>query len=206
VSAPKPRPVMPVRIGPEDTKMQRDRMQAEHRQELLEREGEIAMVSKVDAADAERGIYDPITGDLIESALTDEEHEALARQHHLRPDEDGVIDPFANPNPIKPPAVEGAVGPNGVPIYSAEEDPDLIHDTSQELVPDVVPVGAGGRPSKVAVSVARNEPMEVIRLNATIEPTIGQGNTIKFEEGKRYRVPRYIAQHLHEKGYISQWG
>lgn len=42
----------------------------------------------------------------------------------------------------------------------------------------------------------------VIRVNETISPTIGAGNEYHFEEGRKYRVPVHVAQHLDEKGYV----
>lgn len=46
-------------------------------------------------------------------------------------------------------------------------------------------------------------PTVVIRVNETIEDmTFGVGNHYTFEKGKRYRVPRTLAEHLEEKGLL----
>lgn len=51
------------------------------------------------------------------------------------------------------------------------------------------------------VSVA--EPHRTIRVNANLEAvTIGVGNTFDFEEGRKYRVPKAVADHLEEKHYV----
>lgn len=44
---------------------------------------------------------------------------------------------------------------------------------------------------------------QVIRVNEDIEDvTIGAGNTYNFEAGRQYRVPKAVADHLEEKGYV----
>lgn len=43
----------------------------------------------------------------------------------------------------------------------------------------------------------------VIRVNADLEDvTLGYGNVYSFIEGRRYRVPRWVADHLDSKGLI----
>lgn len=44
---------------------------------------------------------------------------------------------------------------------------------------------------------------KTIRVNSTIENmTFGAGNLYTFEEGKQYRVPAAVADHLEELGYV----
>jgi hypothetical protein len=46
-------------------------------------------------------------------------------------------------------------------------------------------------------------PARTIRVNSTIENmTFGAGNNYTFEEGKQYRIPAVIADHLEELGYV----
>lgn len=52
------------------------------------------------------------------------------------------------------------------------------------------------------VQVVDEDDTVVIRVNATVNPTIGYGNTYNFEEGQRYRVPKHVAQHLESKGLV----
>lgn len=41
----------------------------------------------------------------------------------------------------------------------------------------------------------------VVRVNCDLEEvTLGYGNIFSFVEGRRYRVPRWVAMHLEEKG------
>jgi hypothetical protein len=43
----------------------------------------------------------------------------------------------------------------------------------------------------------------VVRLNEDLEQvTIGAGNEYDFVAGQQYRVPKMVADHLEEKGYI----
>lgn len=54
-----------------------------------------------------------------------------------------------------------------------------------------------------AVPADRLNDLVVIRIAADIEDmTFGAGNLYTFAEGRRYRVPRYIAVHLEEKGLV----
>lgn len=47
------------------------------------------------------------------------------------------------------------------------------------------------------------EPFRVIRVNADLsQVAIGAGTSYDFEEGRKYRVPKNVADHLEEKGYV----
>jgi hypothetical protein len=46
-------------------------------------------------------------------------------------------------------------------------------------------------------------PFKTIRVNSTLEHmTFGHGSDYTFEEGRTYKVPREVADHLEEKGYV----
>ncbi len=47
-------------------------------------------------------------------------------------------------------------------------------------------------------------PEEVtIRVNCDLEQvTIGKGTSFDFETGRKYKVPRFVAEHLEEKGFV----
>lgn len=46
-------------------------------------------------------------------------------------------------------------------------------------------------------------PFKTIRVNTTLENmTYGHGVDYTFEEGRTYKVPREVADHLEEKGYV----
>lgn len=210
-----PRPTTVQRVVPaEDTKMQSERLIAEQKAEQQARRGEISMASTVDSADDEYGLWDGQSGELVESALSDEDKETLARVNHLVEDDDGITEfpseqLYASQKINQPVSPEGAIGPTGVPIFTPEIDPDEIIETVHNTpapIPDAPMVGAGAQPYKTVVPVKRTEPMEIIRLNADINATIGKDNHWNLQEGRRYRVPRYVAQHLKEKGLVSQVG
>src|SRR5664279_4704093 len=56
---------------------------------------------------------------------------------------------------------------------------------------------------KEAVPADRLNYLVVIRAASDIEDmTFGAGNHYSFTEGRRYRVPRYIAMHLEEKALV----
>jgi hypothetical protein len=46
-------------------------------------------------------------------------------------------------------------------------------------------------------------PSVVVRVNSDLpQVTIGAGNLYDFEEGRQYKVPKHVADHLEEKGYV----
>lgn len=78
--------------------------------------------------------------------------------------------------------------------YSNEDDENDSEEPKE--VGGIVDLGE--IPEEVEVSKATR----VIRINATVDPTIGVGNEYHFEEGRKYRVPAHVADHLDEKGYV----
>lgn len=56
---------------------------------------------------------------------------------------------------------------------------------------------------EVTKDVDVNEEIVKFRVNETLEQvTIGAGRNYDFEEGREYRAPKYIYDHLEEKGLI----
>lgn len=56
-------------------------------------------------------------------------------------------------------------------------------------------------PQDVGVQIA--DTSVEIRVNSTLENvTIGQGTDYTFEEGRRYKVPQHVADHLEERGLV----
>lgn len=81
-----------------------------------------------------------------------------------------------------------------------EDDAPRVLGTGDNSIEELVEPKAD--PS--APQLAR-DPMEkvIIRVNADLdEVTLGYGNTVSFKEGGRYRVPRWMAEHLDEKGLV----
>lgn len=58
-------------------------------------------------------------------------------------------------------------------------------------------------PEVEVIEVDVPEPMVEVRISETVEMmTFGVGNHYDFEAGRRYRVPRFLADHLEEKGLL----
>lgn len=85
-----------------------------------------------------------------------------------------------------------------------DEAPRLIGsgDTKIEELPEPKPIRAiapGEAPQNRSQEYL-NEKV-IVRVNADLEEvTLGYGNTYTFQEGRRYRVPRWVAEHLEERG------
>jgi hypothetical protein len=53
------------------------------------------------------------------------------------------------------------------------------------------------------VEINVSEAVVVIRVNEDIEDmTLGVGNNYTFKAGQKYKVPKHVADHLEEKGYV----
>lgn len=56
---------------------------------------------------------------------------------------------------------------------------------------------------QVGNSVEVEVPMKTFRVNTTLDMmTFGHGNNYDFEEGRVYKAPKYIYDHLEEKGFV----
>lgn len=56
-----------------------------------------------------------------------------------------------------------------------------------------------------SVGVSMADDTQVVRLAEDLEHvTIGVGNTFSFKAGQKYKVPKHVAQHLQEKGYLYE--
>ena len=75
---------------------------------------------------------------------------------------------------------------------------------TQDLVPRPEPVAPVETTDDIAVtSVEVEEPLVEFRVNDSLnQVTIGHGNHYDFVEGQKYRAPRYVYDHLEEKGLI----
>jgi len=181
---------------PEDTRMQRERMQDELEKAQAERAGQLTMISAKERADDNSGVWDPETGDLLESGITPEELETY-RDDSLR-GEDEVIEDARRPTPVME-ALSNGVGPNGIPVRSAAErrSEDAIVDPEESRPP----VATLTRRSPVVQDDRAR--MVIARINSDIDATVGAGNTYALKRGKRYRLPKHVADHLIEKGYVA---
>ena len=199
----------PTTTKPEDTRMQRDRMQAEKEREQADRASELSMITAKESADDRDGVWDGQNGELLQAGMDEDTQEQMRRylQAPGGPDEeDEIFDPEdaqITTRPSQQVRRDGPnIGPNGVPI-----DPQAIEqmrDDVEEAVADYTPE----RPNVTVQRVQQTDRLRVIRVNADLDPTIGQGPNSQwhFKKGRRYRVPEHVAFHLHEKGYVSSWG
>ncbi len=189
---------------PEDTARARARLAEEQSEAQRGAAGRMAMISDVAAADTESGVYDGQTGDLIESAMTVEDLQAVARRHQVI-DPDEVIEPedskLENLGVVRPPGAP-ALGPLGTPI-----DPE--GNTEADDVEQAYSTDMDENPAQELPQVVRQERKDrfvVIRVAEDIQPTIGAGSTWNFQKGKKYKVPEHVANHLNEKGLVVAYG
>ncbi len=204
---------------PEDTRMQRDRLTAEQESAQQARKGELSMITAKENADDAEGLWDPFSGDLIGSGLSEKTEAHLAHANAaLMADEDEII-------PVDQAQVgiigqhqirtDGpSIGPNGVPIdaqalFEEEDTVTVAADTNAAnrtpVIPDAPMVGAGHSPARTVQRLDRAKETRVIRINSDLDPTIGR-EQYHFLKGKRYQVPIHVAMHLHEKGFVSSFG
>jgi hypothetical protein len=78
----------------------------------------------------------------------------------------------------------------------AEAEPVDLEPNKPEVKEEVVGEVA------VAQDVDVLEEIVEFRVNDTFDATIGHGNDYSFQEGRVYRAPRHIRDHLEEKGLI----
>lgn len=72
-----------------------------------------------------------------------------------------------------------------------------------DLVPNAEPVVEAFTGEIEVRDVDLGEEIVTFRVNEDLDKvTIGQGNTYDFEEGRKYRGPRRVRDHLEEKGLI----
>lgn len=74
----------------------------------------------------------------------------------------------------------------------ATEVVDLSTPSAPTVIDEVESVGVSLADDSVIVRVA--EDIEMM--------TVGAGNHYSFQTGKKYKVPKHVAAHLQEKGYL----
>lgn len=164
------------------TGQQRQRLTEEKAKELADRQKEIGLVNQVDIVVEEEGVFDPISGEMVElSSEAQTRIEGL--QEPVVVDDDPILDPTAPP-----------------PVYDPMKD--LREVQTQQATKTVVP-------NKLEVQDLGPEPItvqdewRVIRVNSDIdEMTYGAGNVYTFQRGRRYRVPRDLYDWLESRGVV----
>jgi hypothetical protein len=160
------------------------RLQRENADELVKRQKEVGLASEVDIVIEREGVFDPVTGALIEMPS-----EAQAKVDALNEPQEVEADPLYD------------VGEGPMPIAAQVKYPDTEvkqqpkKSAATTMIPEVTDLG--------------DEPILVeqeyvnIRVNTDIEDmTYGVGNTFSMVRGTRYRVARDLAQHLESKGLV----
>jgi hypothetical protein len=79
----------------------------------------------------------------------------------------------------------------------AHKDETEVVDLTQNpenptVIDEIESVGVSLADDQVVIRVAENLDMV----------TIGAGNNYSFQAGKKYKVPKHVATHLQEKGYL----
>ena len=92
-------------------------------------------------------------------------------------------------------------------VVRAREDQIAMAQQAQAELDDSVHDVVGQQPAtelnEDGEVIYVEAPARTIRVNSTIENmTFGAGNNYTFEEGKQYRVPALLADHLEELGYV----
>lgn len=87
------------------------------------------------------------------------------------------------------------------PTHTVAVIPEEGEQTSvvEEIKPVVTPAPA---PALAVQEVSVKEDLVEFRTNDTFECTIGHGNDYSFVEGQKVRAPRWIRDHLEEKGLV----
>lgn len=152
------------------TGRQKEALQKEHEEAVEARREDLGIVNATKARVRDEGVIDLTSGEPVLEG-TDELIDTAAR-------EPSVITPDEVPE-------EGTrIGSTGsVEVF------ELPEERPQAFLP-----GEALRPE------AQDEPCIIRALYDCEQVTIGYGNTYDFREGYRYKVPRWVAAHLEEKG------
>ncbi len=151
----------------------KEALQREHEETVASRREELGMIGAAKAQIKDEGIIDLMDGQPKLDG-TDELVDAAARE----------------PAPLEQPPV---VAPEGTKLGGSETSIDVF-----EIPPE--PPQALHQPGEAYNVTVAKEPTLIRSLYDIEDVTIGQGNTFTFREGYRYKVPRWVAAHLEEKG------
>lgn len=117
---------------------------------------------------------------------------AMITHERQRANEEDIIDPLTRE------VINDTTGEVRRMDNDEDEAPRIL-GTGDNSVEELIEPKAAPGPT-----VAR-DPLEkvIIRVNCDLEEvTLGYNNTVSFKEGGRYRVPRWVAEHLDEKGLV----
>lgn len=214
-----PKPAPRTRKNPSQrgdfTGNKKEALQREHEAAVSERRDEIGMVTAQTAAIKDEGVIDlmgseprldtlrgekattdpliaaatgqPSNDDDDEPKLTRAEWEALIADVDSRP----IVDTSAREPVIAQPAVEPNTG--ATRLGDSKTSIDVF-----ELEPERAQASAAV--GEALTADLANEPTLIRTLYSLEDVTIGYGNNFTFKEGYKYKVPRWVAAHLEEKG------
>jgi len=190
---------------------------AEQSEQSKARGEEIALANAEKSEQDQNAVFDPATGEVVEDearaqTIVDAENARAIHSIGLAPGTRQVgmlgteTDDFGNMTVDGQSDLNGSVQTNDTAIIGAgPETPFQVLGASPEAEKVRRKVGAEptvAGPIDYGVQVVES-PTTTIRVNADLEQvTIGLGNTFTFEEGKQYRVPQFVADHLEERGYV----
>jgi hypothetical protein len=165
------------------TGTERQRLAEEKAKELAERQKEIGLVNQVDIVVEEEGIFDPVTGELVELPENAQSKVEELRDQPITVDDDAILDPTHQPAGFDP----------------MKDLRDLETKQQSKPVPtnpmEVLDLG----PEPITVE----DEWRVIRVNTDIEEmTYGVEHTYTFLRGRRYRVPTGLYEWLESRGVV----
>jgi hypothetical protein len=163
------------------------RLQRENADKLVERQNEIGLAGEVDLVVEEEGVFDPVSGELVE----------------MSPEGQAKVEALNQPIEVEEaePVYEIGEGPKPLDLMQPFEDTQRTKPRSRKK--------ASPEPIEVEIEDLGDEPVFVedeyvnIRVNTDIEDmTYGAGNVFSLARGKQYRVSKHIARHLESKGLV----
>ena len=174
-------------------------LKKEHAKELEERAKEMALVAE---AEAERNENEVIDLAVFPQGMPGV-NTRQATDPNVTVDDAGYMTVEGRQSAVKTNDTEvigmGPETPFDVPGSTPEFEVERrIVDTENAVVQGMI---AEKRP--VTQVIDQGQQMVEFRVNETLEDvTIGVGNTFTFEEGRKYRAPAFVRDHLEEKGFI----
>jgi hypothetical protein len=165
------------------TGRERQRLAEEKAAELEERQKEIGLVNQVDIVREEEGIFDPITGEMVELPEDAAAKVAALQEQPIVVDDDPILDP-SQPQEVTDPWKD-------------------LRDTVTQQEQKPVPVNAMEVQDFGPEPITVEDEWRIIRVNSDVEEmTYGAGTTYTFLRGRRYRVPRGLYEWLESRELV----
>jgi hypothetical protein len=164
------------------TGQERQRLAEEKAKELAERQEEIGLINQVDVVYEEEGIWDPASGQIVE-VPEDAQEKIEALSEPVTVDPDPILDPS-----LKVPGYDPMKNLQATQVQQRTKPQASNALEVEDLGPEPVVV---------------EDEWRVIWVNTDIdEMTYGVNNTLTFQRGRRYRVPRDLYNWLESRGVV----